>query len=194
MTQELQHSILYRKLLPPERDTAGDHLVRLSPRSRRMRFAHAVSDGFIASYADRMIGPYDTVHGAFAGVSLRGCGELRLTPDRSPRVGEIALSVEDPWQGAGIGTELFRRLLRSARNRRIECCYVLCLEENLAMRRIAAKFGGELSWLPEEVVGKFRPAPADSLSLTDEWFDDMSGLSAFVLDQSAKNLSQWMAA
>lgn len=194
MTEHPGQPLVCRKLLPPERNRAGEHLLRLTGRSRNMRFGHAVSDEFIAAYTDRMIAPCDTVYGAFSGAMLRGVGELRLVSEGSPRIGEIALSVEDDWQGAGIGTDLFRRLLLTARNRRVECCYVLCVEDNHAMRRIVAKCGGQLTWLPEELVGQFRPAPADSLSLADEWFDDMNGLCAFLIGQSTERLAQWIAA
>jgi len=43
-----------RKLWSIEADRFRDHLLRLDTTSRRMRFAHAVSDGFIEEYASRM--------------------------------------------------------------------------------------------------------------------------------------------
>ena len=43
-----------RKLWPSETEKFRDHLLRLDKDSRRMRFAHAVSDSFIEDYASRM--------------------------------------------------------------------------------------------------------------------------------------------
>ena len=40
-----------RKLWPAESGKFRDHLLRLDKSSRRMRFAHSVSDAFIADYA-----------------------------------------------------------------------------------------------------------------------------------------------
>ena len=43
-----------RKLWPTETEKFRDHLLRLDKESRRLRFAHAVSDAFIEDYASRM--------------------------------------------------------------------------------------------------------------------------------------------
>ena len=43
-----------RKLWPTETDKFRDHLLRLDKTSRRLRFAHGVSDAFIEDYAARM--------------------------------------------------------------------------------------------------------------------------------------------
>src|SRR5512145_3088591 len=43
-----------RRLWPTETDKFRDHLLRLDTESRRMRFAHSVSDAFIEDYAGRM--------------------------------------------------------------------------------------------------------------------------------------------
>src|SRR5262245_27933228 len=40
-----------RRLWPTETDKFRDHLLRLDPESRRLRFAHSVSDAFIEEYA-----------------------------------------------------------------------------------------------------------------------------------------------
>ena len=43
-----------RRLWPAESAMFRDHLLRLDAVSRRMRFAHGVSDSFICGYADHM--------------------------------------------------------------------------------------------------------------------------------------------
>ena len=43
-----------RKLWPAESDKFRDHLLRLDKESRRLRFAHGVSDQFLEEYASRM--------------------------------------------------------------------------------------------------------------------------------------------
>ena len=43
-----------RRLWPTEADKFRDHLLRLDPESRRMRFAHCVSNAFVEDYASRM--------------------------------------------------------------------------------------------------------------------------------------------
>ena len=43
-----------RKLWPADAALFREHLLRLDKESRRLRFAHAVSDAFIEAYARRM--------------------------------------------------------------------------------------------------------------------------------------------
>ena len=45
---------IIRRLWPTETDKLRDHLLRLDEGSRRLRFAHSVSDAFIDDYASRM--------------------------------------------------------------------------------------------------------------------------------------------
>ena len=80
-----------RKLWPTETDKFRDHMLRLDKDSRRMRFAHSVSDSFIEDYASRMA-EFGSVVYAFIAAGPSGCfraskmnrcqpfGPLRLMP------------------------------------------------------------------------------------------------------------------
>ena len=63
-------------------------------------------------------------------------GELRGfdSPHNGRRRAEAAFSVEKPFQRDGIGSELVRRIVRAARNRRITTLYMTCLAQNRAMQ------------------------------------------------------------
>jgi hypothetical protein len=63
-----------RKLWPTEADKFRDHLLRLDKESRRMRFAHSVSDSFIEDYASRMAEFGSVVYGRGAAASRRQLG------------------------------------------------------------------------------------------------------------------------
>ena len=75
---------------------------------------------------------------------LRALGELRHEGDAWGPDAEAALTVEKPWQGHGIGTELVRRLVELASNRSIRTLHLFCLTENKRMQAVARKAGGTL--------------------------------------------------
>ena len=92
-----------RKLWITEAPLYCAHLLRLDPESRRDRFNGTVSDAYIRSFAAPSNFADAVVHGFFGDGVLRGVGELR------PLVAyeaEIALSVEQDWQGHGVGAAL----------------------------------------------------------------------------------------
>ena len=76
-----------RRLWPTETDKFRDHLLRLDPESRRMRFAHSVSDPFIENYASRMTAFGSLVYGHVVAGNVRGAAELlgRLARQLSTR-------------------------------------------------------------------------------------------------------------
>src|SRR5690349_23156148 len=84
-----------RRLWPTETDKFRDHLLRLGKESRRMRFAHSVSDAFIEEYA-RRLGQYGSlVYGYLIDGRVRGAAELRRLGDTWGDEAEVAFSVEE---------------------------------------------------------------------------------------------------
>ena len=69
-----------RKLWPTETEKFRDHLLRLDKDSRRMRFAHSVSDSFIDDYAGRMAEFGSVVYGYVAEGRVRAAAELHSRP------------------------------------------------------------------------------------------------------------------
>src|SRR5665647_1832144 len=109
-----------RKLWPTETPKFRDHLLRLDKASRRMRFAHGVSDYFIEDYAARMADMGGIVYAYFEGEEVRGAAELKKLGETWGREAEAAFSVEQLQQEHGIGTELMGRVIRAARNRGVQ--------------------------------------------------------------------------
>ena len=93
-----------RKLWPTEAAKFRDHLLRLDRKSRRMRFAHGVSDRFVEDYAARMADMGGIVYGYVEGEDVRAAAELKKLGDTWGREAEAAFSVEEPLQEHGIGT------------------------------------------------------------------------------------------
>jgi len=80
---------------------------------------------------------------------LAGIG--RLIKLRSTNRAEVAVLVSDRYQGQGLGTELFRRLIQIARDEHLAQVTAEILTDNLPMRRITKMLG-------------FRTAPAQTSS------------------------------
>jgi GNAT superfamily N-acetyltransferase len=171
-----------RKLWPTETNKFRDHLLRLDKASRRMRFAHGVSDSYIEDYASRSAEMGGIVYAYFEGGEVRAAAELKKLGDVWGREAEAAFSVEQPLQEQGIGSELMGLIIRAARNRGVQHLCVSCLAENGKMRAIARKYEAELRFEYGEVVGEIVPEGANYFSLLAEAVEDRVGYMMAVLD------------
>jgi GNAT superfamily N-acetyltransferase len=163
---------IFRKLWPGESSLLRDHLSRLDIEDRFFRFGHAVSDERIADYCASTDWLKTVVLSAWIGGTMRASGELKMLEGGWPPSAELALSVERRFDGHGIGSELFRRLLLIARNRGIRRIYMLCLSENDRMLHIARKAVPDLRISGDQVEAEIVLAPPTPLSLGDELYDD----------------------
>lgn len=171
-----------RKLWPTESDKFRDHLLRLDKESRRMRFAHAVSDAFIEDYASRMNDMGSIVYALVEDGEVRAAAELRKLGDTWGKEAEAAFSVETAYQEHGIGSELMGRVIRAARNRGVSQLFMSCLAENGKMQSIARKYEAELRFEYGEVVGEIVPQEPNYFSILAEAVDDRVGYMMAVLD------------
>ncbi len=171
-----------RKLWPTDTDKFRDHLLRLDKESRRMRFAHVVSDHFIIDYASRMHEMGSIVYGFLDGGQLRAAAELRKLGSTWDQEAEAAFSVERAWQDQGLGSTLMGRVIRAARNRGIRRLYMSCLTENGKMQAIARKHSAVLRFEYGEAIGEIVPQVPDYFTVLAEEVDDRMGLMLAVLD------------
>lgn len=171
-----------RKLWPTEIDKFRDHLLRLDRDSRRMRFAHGVSSGFIADYASRMTEMGSIVYGFLIDGEVHAAAELRRLGDTWGPEAEAAFSVETEFQDKGVGTELMGRVIRAARNRGVARLYMSCLAENGKMQAIARKHDAVLKFEYGEVIGEILPSRSNYFSLLEEEVDDRVGYMMAVLE------------
>jgi RimJ/RimL family protein N-acetyltransferase len=171
-----------RKLWPADAALFREHLLRLDKESRRLRFAHAVSDAFIEAYARRMGDFGSIVFAHFRDGRVRGAAELRRLGDVWGPEAEAAFSVESIFQDHGIGTELMGRVVRAARNRGIRRLYMSCLAENGRMQAIARKHDADLKFEVGEVIGQIVPQMPDYVSVFSEAAEDRVGFMIAVLE------------
>ncbi|HXF54697.1 MAG TPA: GNAT family N-acetyltransferase [Hyphomicrobiaceae bacterium] len=171
-----------RKLWPTETHLFRDHLLRLDKESRRMRFAHGVSDSFIEEYALRMSEMGGIVYAYLDGGRARAVAELRKLGDIWGQEAEAAFSVERAYQDMGIGTELMGRVIRAARNRGVQRLYMSCLAENRRMQAIARKYEADLRFEYGEVVGEIVALEPNYFSILAEAVEDRVGFVLAVLE------------
>jgi RimJ/RimL family protein N-acetyltransferase len=172
----------YRKLWPSETSKFRDHLLRLDKTSRRMRFAHSVSDAFVEDYAERMCEMGSIIYAYLENNEVRAVAELRKLSEVWGQEAEAAFSVEATHQDLGIGTELMGRIIRSARNRNVRRLYMSCLPENSRMQAIARKYEATLMFEPGEVMGEIIPVDPNYFTVLAEAMDDRVGFLMAVLD------------
>ena len=160
-----------RRLWPSDKEAFRDHLLRLDPRSRHERFGGGMSDDFLIHYAEHCFGKGDLLYGAFVDGEMVGAAELRsnqaIWSEQAPFGrhihAEAAFSVEEGYRRRGIGEKLFRRILRAATNHGVETIEIVCLPENIGMRKLAQKFKTQFTFEENLLTGRLHGAPADAV-------------------------------
>lgn len=171
-----------RKLWPTESGKFCEHMLRLDKVSRRLRFAHSVSDAFIGEYASRMAEFGSVVYGYIVEGHVRAAAELRRLGNSWGEEAEAAFSVERVYQDQGIGTELMGRIVRAARNRGVRRLYMSCLAENSKMQAIARRYEADLRFEYGEVIGEILPDTPNYFSIMAEAAEDRVGFMIAVLE------------
>ncbi len=173
-----------RKLSSADLPALKAHHARLDGDDRYLRFGHHVSDTALHRYLDAIAWADAILMGHFEAGRLRAVVEIVPLNDGWERAAELALTVETPWRGRGLGTELCRRALVLACNRRIREVAMICLAENVRMQRLAAKLDARVVHRAGEVEGRVilpRPSP---WSLLQEAVITSGALAAGLLEPS----------
>lgn len=128
---------VFRSLLRLERPQFADHLVRLSPADRRMRFGCAASDDFIRRYVAG-IAPADCIYVAFDEfLVMRGAAHVAFHEGTA----DLGLSVEDGLRGMGLGTRLLQGALDMAQAHGARRFTSQCLTHNRWMMAHVRRLG-----------------------------------------------------
>ena len=186
---------LIRYLSATEIPLLRDHLLRLDPEDRRMRFGGAsLKPAAVDAYCRSILPAQSLIIGHFDSGQLRAVAQIAflaepvrswIVPPWSAQEGsaEVAISVERDWQNTGVGTRLFSRAVIVARNRNIARLIMLCLPENEKMKRLAVKCGVRLRFHDGEVLGEADLDRPDILTIAAEGFGTALGVADGVLDE-----------
>src|SRR3954469_8883924 len=162
-----------RRLGPGERDLLPGHFLRLSAEDRHLRFGGLAGEDRVRAYCARLDRPRSVVLGYLVDGVPRAVGELKPIAGSRPPAAELAVSVEAPFRGRGVGTELCRRLLVRARDRLVARVPLLCLLANRAVQGVARRLGGTLAFHPGEVEAEIGLPWPQPFSLAEEWLDEV---------------------
>lgn len=181
--------ILYRKLLMTDHAAFEAHLLALDGDSRRTRFGMAATDAFLKQYAARCITLNAIIHGAFSGETLVGVAELRPIGDFAIEEAELAFSVAKQHRNGGIGSVLFSRTLRSARNLGFSRLYMTCLRNNAPMMALARKFAAEITIERDETLALLATPRRTIISIMREALDDAAAYTTQAFDWQRRAFS-----
>ncbi len=184
-----------RRLWPSDIEAYRDHLLRLDPRSRHERFGGGMSDDFLVHYAEHCFGQGDLLYGAYIEGELVGAAELRsnaaIWTEQAPFGrhihAEAACSVEEGYRRRGIGEKLFRRIQRAASNHGVETIEIICLPDNISMRKLAQKFKTHFTFEECNLTGRLRARRPTPFSLMREAAGDAVDFGTALFD------AQWRA-
>ncbi len=162
------HEVAIRRLRKYDKSLVVSHFHNLDNDALQSRFGATVNSQAIDSYISGVFGNAALVYGAFPDAHLRGVGELRTLAGDTHTIAEAAFTVEEPWQGQGIGDALLSRLITAAQNRGIREVHMVCLATNQKMRRLAAKHEAELALVPGQIEATLTTPWPTALSMVRE--------------------------
>ncbi|MFG3438566.1 GNAT family N-acetyltransferase [Nonomuraea sp. NPDC047897] len=142
--------VCVRPLTSIYREAVRDLHDRCSPETRRFRYftsMPALPPRMFDRLCDRSRG-----HSLVAGHDGRvvAMAHLMFTPD--PGIAEMAILVEDRWQGRGLGSALARMLVGAARDLGYAEVKATMLSDNARMRRLLASLGATLCYTEDPGV------------------------------------------
>lgn len=137
---------IWRLISDDDREAYADHIRRLSPDDRRMRFGGAVSADYVERYLER-VSPADELLGIVRDGIIVGAVHIGyMERDGSISEAEIGFSVDADRRGQGLGKRLFGAALLHCRNRNIQHVYTYCVRDNVAVQKIVKSFGFSLQY------------------------------------------------
>lgn len=135
-----------RKLSPRHRPKILQHLTRLSPPDRYLRFGYPANDEHIGRYVSELNFVRDEIYGVFnRRLELVAMAHLAFSIDPQwSTCAEFGVSVLMPNRGQGLGAKLFEHAVVHARNEGVHMLFIHALSENSAMLSIARHAGARV--------------------------------------------------
>lgn len=148
-------SYFIRAIHPDDRERLIELFNQLSPESRYLRFAHAISklpDEFLddvleLDYEKEMafvacLGQENS-HGAIIGIA-------RYMSDETAKTCEFSISVSDQYSAHGVGFKLMEHLIQYAKQMKLQRMIGYILSANTKMLRMTMELGFEIDSLSGE--------------------------------------------
>lgn len=146
--------ITIRPIRPEDAETEREFVDGLSDRSRYLRFMYSLKTITTQMVSRFTQIDYDREMALIALVENDGrerqIAVARYVTNPDGRSCEFAIVVADDWHNQGIATELLRRLIDVARERRLEEMVGIALRENKGMLALAKELGFDQRRSPED--------------------------------------------
>ena len=178
-----------RRLSVFDQEAFIQHLLRLDADSRRLRFGMIASDAFLLEYAKGCARWDVVIYGYFVGDILRGAAEMRPLGANAQAEAEVAFSVENEFRGQGVGSVLFEKMVRAARNRGYTKLYMSCLSTNRAMQALARKYAAAFALDDVGTVGTILPEHRTMESMVEEASEDAPSYAFATVDVPSRTMS-----
>lgn len=165
----------------------AQHLLKLSPQDRYLRFGHPASDEQIGRYVEGLDLAHDDVFGVFnRQLALVAWIHLAYPPaDSGSEEAELGISVGAHLRGTGLGKRLFEHAMLLARNRGIATLRIHALAENKAMLHIARAAGAEVERFGFEAEAAVRLPPGGLVTRCEAWVEDRAAGLDYTVKQWA---------
>lgn len=134
-------SISVRKLAHGEIEDYREHLTRLDDASRAARFAGPSDDRSIQAHCLRLVAGPIFIVAALNREHVRGACEIEFDPETG--TANLAFSVENSWQGRGVGLHLLKESLITCFGIGAEYVSMAAPASNGRIQRLAKRFGFE---------------------------------------------------
>ncbi len=135
-----------RKLSPRHRPKIAQHLIRLEPQDRYLRFGYPATDEQIVRYVEGLNFVRDEIYGVFnRRLALVAMAHLAFSIDPQwATCAEFGVSVLQQSRGKGLGAQLFGHAVVHARNEGVHMLFIHALSENAVMLNIARQAGARV--------------------------------------------------
>ncbi len=180
-----------RVLMPFELALYRDHLLRLGPEDRRLRFGYPRDDDAVRGYVNGLQPSHDVILAHFnAELKVIGAVHVALC---TRNVAEFAFSVDADHRRCSIGAALLLRAVDFTRNRGVRSAVVYCLAENRQMRSLARKARMTVSTGAGDSEGALALAPATPASILGEMVSAYAGLCDYASKVNRRAVRTWCA-
>lgn len=151
-----------RSLGPRHRERIAQHLLKLAPADRYLRFGYSASDDQVRRYVEQLDFERDDIFGIYnRRLELIAMAHLAFAPSPAhSECAEFGVSVLEHARGRGYGARLFERACIHARNEGVRMLFIHALSENTPMLNIARSAGAVVRREGSESEAFLELAPA----------------------------------
>ena len=177
-----------RSIGPTHRECIAQHLLKLDPHDRYLRFGYSANDEQIHCYVAKLNFERDELFGIFnRKLELIAMAHLAFSVDpQCLSCAEFGVSVAKAARGRRYGSQLFERAVMHARNEGVTMLFIHALSENTAMLKIARGAGASIERDGSDSEAHLRVPPADFDSRITELVNEQVARTNYHLKVQAR--------